>query len=268
MINSKFHVFKDYILDYYPNAKNIRQPSVRGSQNNVLFADVKNQSMVFKFGKPEMVAKNVLVSQLYLQNGIPVPEIKQLSAGVYGIEEYRALPGHTLYESVGAGMSNDKIKQVYREILMCFVKMSKIAEQKLNGYEYKYLYDIAGQQVSATNNSVLGRLCQFLVYLASVGPDKNRAIYHADITPKNVVVSDDGHLSGFLDVDTIAVCEKNHAFAAMAAKYQQLGFDIGDLISEYENISGDKLLRSKVYTIADIYNFGKKILWAHSQKRR
>lgn len=268
MAFSDFYLFKDFVLSRYPNAKNIRQPNVRGSQNNVLFADVKDRHMVFKFGLPEIVQKNALVSKLYLQNEIPVPEIQPIIMGPRAIEEYQALPGKTLHESVQQGLDANRVRQIYHEILECFVRMSRISVNKLDGFEYQYLHNIARHQVGTTNSPVLGRLCQLLVYLASVGGNKNCAIYHADITPKNVVVSDDGHLAGFLDVDTIAACEKNHAFAAMAAKYQLLGFDIDDLIIEYENISGDKLLRSKVYAIAGIYNLGKKVLWMHSQKKR
>ena len=103
--------------------------------------------------------------------------------------------------------------------------------------------------------------------MANYGNPKDIAIFHSDITPKNTVVSTDGHLVGFLDLDSAAISNINYAFGTMAAKYQQLGFNISELYDYFEGISDTKLNRTRINALANINNIAKKMLWQHSQSK-
>jgi hypothetical protein len=54
----------------------------------------------------------------------------------------------------------------------------------------------------------------------------------------------------------------------MAAKYQQMGFDISELCDYFEKISNIKLNRTRISTIANANSFAKKMLWKHSQSKQ
>lgn len=263
-----FTFYKNAILNKYPNATNLRQPNITGSQQNVILADVDGQTYVFKFAKSDITKKNEHVSKIYNQNNIPCPVISAHKYKDIYFEEYKILPGKTLFEHVGNGIEAEKIKQIYREILVCFAKMGQIKPYKLTGFSHKYMHAVAEQHISNTNNYLLGKLFMGFVYLMNQGNPQDKAVFHTDITPKNVVVSEDGHLVGFLDIDTAAVSDVNFAFGAMAAKYAQLGFDIKELFDYYEQISGKKLNRNKISAFANLNNFAKKMLWQHSQRKK
>lgn len=259
--------FRTAILAKYPNARNLRTPGICGSKKNVVFADIDNKTLVFKFSNPNTIKKNFAVSQIYRNADIPAPHITMGQYKDIFFEEYEFLSGKTLFEAINDGMSADKIKQVYREILHNIAKMQKLQPQLLEKYQHKHVHTITNEQVTNVNNAVLGKICTALVYMANYGDPKDIAIFHSDITPKNTVVSTDGHLVGFLDLDSAAISNINYAFGTMAAKYQQLGFNISELYDYFEGISDTKLNRTRINALANINNITKKMLWKHSQSK-
>ena len=63
--------FRTAILAKYPNARNLRTPGICGSKKNVVFADIDNKTLVFKFSNPNTIKKNFAVSQIYRDANIP-----------------------------------------------------------------------------------------------------------------------------------------------------------------------------------------------------
>lgn len=261
-------IFRQAILDRYQDAQNLRTPDVCGTKNNVIFADIGPKTRVFKFGDPVIIRKNAYISQIYRESKIPVPHISACQYKNIYFEEYEMLAGKTLFEAVRDGISKDKIKQIYREILDNMAKMRMISPHLLDNHPYKNVHVVAHEHVANVNSAMLGKICMALVYILNCGPQKDNAIFHSDITPKNTVVSDDGHLVGFLDMDSVAVGNINYMFGAMAIKYQMLGFDINELFDYYECVSGTKLNRVRIRAMANANNFGKKMLWMHTQHKR
>lgn len=260
--------FRTAILNTHPNAHNFQHPTICGSQRNVLFADLDDTTHVFKFNTPALIAKNEYVSKIYADYDIPCPKIVAMHHNNIHFEEYEKIPGQTLYEySTGPNANPHIIKQVYQEILDNFVKMSKIPAHLLNNFPHKHMHTVAQEQITSTNNALLGKLCMSLVYLLNLGPQKNTAIYHSDITPKNVIISPDGHLRAFLDIDTVAVCNHNYAFSALSAKYLELGFDIEELFNYLEQINGPRINQSYVSKMAHGHNYCKKKLWLHQKHK-
>lgn len=260
--------YQDAIRSRRGDATNIREPRIRGSQRNVLFADTPDGARVFKFSSPELVVKDEKISNQYKMAGIPVPNITSHQYRGLSFEEYPIIPGRTLYEAIGDGIGADDIRRIYRQILDNFAKMARVRAGSLPHENINLAHYVARENVSTANNRTLGNVIWMLVYLMNLGADKNIGLFHFDITPKNVIISDDGHLAGFIDIETVGICNKNFAFGMMAAKYQQLGFDINELVDYYENITGDKLNRTRIATISNLSNAGKAFLWKNAQRKR
>ena len=267
-MNNIPEIYKLAIKAKYPNAQNLRTPVVCGSQQNVIFADIDNKTIVFKFGTEDIIKKNVAISKTYLDFGIPVPRIKMKQYNNLFFEEYEQLAGKTLYEAINEGMPADKIKKVYRQILKNIAKMCKITPDALKNKPNKNIHLVAREHVTNVNNVILGNICMALIYIVNLGTKKDTAVFHSDITPKNTIVSNDGILVGFVDLDSVAIANLNYIFSAMAAKYQQMGFDISELCDYFEKISNIKLNRTRISTIANANSFAKKMLWKHSQSKQ
>lgn len=257
----------DAIVSLYPMADNIRTPNVPGSQNNVIYANINGKTHVFKFANENRVRKNKAVSRLFKTYKIPCPEIVVREYNGLFFEEYIRLDGVSLFEAINTGMSNDKIKRIYCEILDNVQKMSEIPSAQLQEYPYSLAHQFAREHVTNVNGATLGQICMALIYMLNIGSKNDIAVFHTDITPKNTIVSNDGHLVGFVDLDSVTISNINFAFGMMAAKYTLIGFDINDLFEYYKKISNKKLNQIRISTIANTTNLGKAVLWKHSQTK-
>lgn len=267
-MNNIPNLYRDAIIARHPGAQNLRLPTVAGSLNNVIYAEIDGKTRVFKFGTADSVKKNARICKLYKMRKIPCPQINVGEHNGLFFEEYEQLPGTTLFEAVKDGMDAHKIKQVYREIIDCFEKMSKIPEQHIHDIPNRHAHEFARQHITNVNGATLGQICTVLVYMLNVGNKTDAAVFHSDITPKNTIVSMDGHLVGFIDIDSVVVCDINYAFGMMAAKYVQMGFDINDLFSAYRKIGAKKLNQAQISIMANGTNFIKTQLWKHSHTKQ
>ncbi len=251
-----------------PDVISTYEPKVAGAQNNVLFANTPNNVCVFKFGNADIVRKNEAVSRLYNIREIPVPQITAMAHDETTFEMYKKIPGITLFEAINQGIGAQQIKEVYREILMHFAKMSRAYPNLIPNIKMIDVHQIAKQNITDVNNKQMGQLFMMAVYLLNIGKRQDKAIYHSDITPKNIIVSEDGIFTGLIDIDNVCVCDKNYAFGAMAAKYQEIGFDAQDLIQEYERNTSDNINPARIKAIAKLHNVGKRTLWRHKTKKQ
>ena len=268
MDNKLFCIRKNIIKSIYPNITNVQTPVISGAQDNILIANLDGADTVFKFSDVNLSKKNAAVCKLYAEYGIPVPAISAKYAdGIY-FEQYTKIAGKTLFEAINDGMPINQIKQIYHEILINFEKMSHISPTCISTHLKSKVHEIARINVSNANDKVLAKICILIVYLLNIGKKSNIGLYHSDITPKNVIISEDGHLQGFIDADNICICTKNHAFGMMAAKYEEMGFDINDLMTDYYKISSERLPVNNITSRVKVANIGKKLLWKHSQNKR
>lgn len=67
-------------------------------------------------------------------------------------------------------------------------------------------------------------------------------------------------------MDEVAISDQHYAFAMMAAKYQQMGFNISELMDLYEQTTARKLNRARIKAMCNITNMGKHVMWQLSQK--
>ncbi|MBR4892051.1 MAG: hypothetical protein IKZ34_02630 [Alphaproteobacteria bacterium] len=255
---------KNAILSVCPDATNIIAPAIKGAQNSMLTAKTADGEVMFKFNDYELAQKNVAVSKLYNMRGIPAPQISLHTVGDIHFEMYKKFPQKTLFEAIQDGMPPEYIKQIYREVLFYFEKMANISPAYINSNLKNTAHEVAKVNVSNVNNKAIGTLCAAIVYLANISKQSDMALFHSDITPKNIIVSNDGHLVSFIDMDNVCVCSKKHAFSMMAAKYHELGFDVEELMSEYYKVSLEHLPAESIKRRVSIANLSKKLLWKHS----
>lgn len=248
----------------------ISMQKIRGAQNNVFISKSKidGSEYVYKFNSAEMVLKNELVAQMLDARNIPVPRVVAHSAGHQWFEVYPKIPGRTLYECIGDGMTPDDIDGVYADILDLFAQMSKIDWRPIYKMKYSQTYDVAKANVTDVNNKFMGKLYSGAVKLMNRGDNDARGLYHCGITPKNVIIGHDGHIAALVDMDEVAIANKNYAFGMMAAKYQQLRGNINTLIDSYEFVSGQILDKNRIHTISNITNFGKRLMWLMGRRKQ
>ncbi|MFQ6729632.1 MAG: hypothetical protein ACLRFK_01075 [Alphaproteobacteria bacterium] len=261
MNNKLFETYKRAILSLYPDITNVYIPYTTGMQNNVLIAKTKNGDKVFKFSTPDLAKKNEIASKLYKMRGIPVPQTTALHVDDIHFEMYDKISGITLSEAIKFGMTPQKIKQVYHDILVEFDKMSQIHPAYLNSNLIRDVHNVTLQNISSRNNSVLGKLAMAFVYMLNIGQDKDMAVFHTDITPNNIIVSPNDKFIGFIDMDNVCVANKNYAFSILASKYKELGFDVHELIDEYRHISQQILTTRNIDSRVALITNAKKALW-------
>lgn len=254
MEQKKYNLYKEAILSTYPDATNIRKPDVPGSLNNVLFADTPQGERVFKFSDEDLVLKNAKISYLYNVRGIPVPKITPREYKKLYFEDYAKISGMTLQEAINSGATVEQIQSIYRDIVRHMLKMERVYPDCLGQGDMHNAHEIAGKHTIKSHGLLIGQLAKWMVYFAC---KSNKAVYHFDLCPKNIIVSDDGRLKALVDMDSVGICSQNFAYGMLAARYSQIGLDIEDLFKFYNTLTASALDYDGIKRIA---NLRKKLL--------
>lgn len=133
----------DNIQDYYKrciyrihsNIIDIRAPVIAGTQNTVFFVETPWEKFVVKFNDEELIRKNLGAARLFARNDIPVPDLHIGSVRDRWYETYPILNGDTLYEKIGNGMPEHRIKRIYNHVINNFAKMDEISASILASFE-------------------------------------------------------------------------------------------------------------------------------------
>lgn len=254
MSPKKQKFYYDAICSVYPDATGIHTPRLLGSLNNVLMAETGSGERVFKFSDKDLVIKNAKVSYLYNKYQIPVPQITPQYYKDLCFEDYEKISGTTLYEAIKDGIGADQVKSVYRQVVDLLYKMEKIHPDALGNGNMHAAHTIAAKHTIKTHGLLIGQMVWATVYLANNNSrDKfSKGIYHFDLSPKNILISDDGQLKALLDMDSVGICSFPFAFGMLAARYQQYGMDITDLFKYYNTLNDEGLDYDAIKRIAKI----------------
>lgn len=224
------------IRQVLPFAYKAERPSIPGNSHNTLFVYDGDDTYVFKFNHFDMVSKNVRYSKLLAQAGVSVPDISMHTYKGSWMEVYKIIPGRTLYECVHKGMDNRAVKSVYNDAVDDFIKMSDINLNLVPESSFKYIHQVARQNVSDTSGKIAAKFLSNGVRIMNKQSGENSmGLYHCGITPKNIIVSPDGKYAGLVDMDEVAISNKNYAFGVMIEQYKRMGLDSYELIRLYED---------------------------------
>lgn len=255
------------VYDIYDNTRYIEYPPICGTLKNVFVVHTLADRFVVKFNHTDLVAKNQKASQILFEHNIPAPLIRTGCIKDAHYETYRLIPGYTLHQAIIRGMSRMQIRQVYKDIVTYFCEMDAIPVDALNDVKCANAYQVAQYNIRDTNGGAKAHFFSQMVRMLNLGHSRNIGVYHFDISPKNVLVSDKGQFIAFLDLDGVALCNRNFAFGTMAARYKQLGLDPEYLYNINDSISTHKINRSQVNLILHTNNIMKKLLW-HCRKTK
>lgn len=205
------------IYSIAPQAYNIRRPVIRGGVANVFYADSPSGTFVYRFNSKDIIQHNQKIGCLLRENNIPVPETTVLERANEWVETYRFNPEKTLTERIREGMSEDKIFNAYCEIIqmqrsITEIPLTALAPEARRPY-HNVLFNSMKQYVSEPVAHVYEAAGAILSW------DKNKKLIYADISPNNVLVDKDGHVSMLLDLDSVAVCNEFWALVRMIRQY-------------------------------------------------
>lgn len=261
-MKDNFDFYKTVVYQTLPRANCIWTPAVTGAKKNIVLASEPNSGQyVFKFTNKCYAIRNSNISRAFRSANIPAPEIVASSCDNQWFEMYRAIPGQTLYECVGDGITHMEIKSIYSQLLKLIENMSHIDFSNIDFGNMKYAYQTAYNDTRQTNGMFMGHIVSAMVKLMNIGTKSSYGVYHHGMTPKNVMISNRGKISGILDIDEAGICNKHYALGVLMAKAQLLGMNVNALCDEYEHISGQKINRAHISTIVGIQNLGRNILY-------
>ena len=251
-----------------PYAFDICQPRIQGSLRSVFIVKSADGDFICKFNHREMAIKNATVASVLLDHGVPAPQISVHNYKEFWFELYPMIRGQTLYEYVGQGMNYIKMQHAYKSLVDGFARMDEINVSALNDLKYKYTHQVAKQNITDTNNRIMANVFSGAVRLMNRGTNAHMGVYHCGITPKNVILDENGKFAALLDLDEVAIADINYAFAMMAGKYQKIGNNPMDLVDYYECRTGRKLNHKKIQKLANLTNVGKYLLWHNAKHNR
>ena len=257
------------IRNIRPDTTNITVPNISGSHGNVFIADTNDGKLVFKSNRIQMIQKNVLASGMMKRLDIPAPDLATTkSIGRYKKQYFEVYPyvhDKTLYEHIGNGMKSEIIQKSFFEMADILAKMSKFPVDQYNALRYTHAHQITSANISDTTNLIMGKFYQAAVIMLNIG---KQYVMHFDMTPKNTVVNDRGEIQHVLDLDAVGICSENFALAAMVSKYQQLGFNLPEILEYYEQNVRRKIQYRTIIRQANLNNIGKHLHWVVGHKKQ
>lgn len=260
-MNAKIPEFyKTAIYNTFHDVVDITYPACCGYQNTVLFVKTTNGDYVTKFNTRDMVLKNYNVSHMARDNGILMPDIKIGQYDNLYFETYRLIPDKTLFERINDGIQMHAIKRAFDEILIQFAHMDNLPIKTLSKQKCINVHETTYEHVKNTNGTAMAYTLMAIVYMTNRGKQNDIGLYHSDISPKNVTVDENGKLISFLDVDSMAICNRNFAFAALADQWHRLGFNMNELYEKYEHLSDHKINRRRINTMLNAIHLAKSIM--------
>lgn len=250
------------IRSIIPYATKIERPHIPGTGYcTFVVQDENDNKYMFKFNDFDMLFKNIQFNRTLNQHGISVPKLEQHVYKSSWMETYQMIPGRTLYECVKDGMPDASVKKIYRAIVDDFIKMSEIDLHTLTKTMYSNIHQVVQYDVAENTSKIVAPLFAGATRIMNRGEKSDMGLYHCGITPKNIIVSPDGEYAGLIDMDDVAISNKNYAFGVMTTQYERLGHNPQELIDAYESISGEGLNHKHLERIGKINNFGRWVMW-------
>lgn len=258
-----------------PDIDGLTRPTVRGALNATFIATTPRGKFVCKFNHRDMAKKNAKFSQIMTQAGVavPVPTVHEYKD--YWFEMYPMMPGKTLYECMENKQRALNVIDIYEEVMQEFVKMTTIPSiATLGDIKFKHIHQVAYRDVSYMTSPIVAPLFAGAVRAMNM-TGGHKGLYHCGITPKNIIVSDTNKFVGLVDLDDVAVAERDYAFGVMATQYANMGYRPNDLIDIYEGIqyNNDQDERMSVIDAKSIKrmerinNADRWLMWKHTKAR-
>ena len=243
MINS-------HSLDFYhaaiksvdANACDIRQPEICGKNAKIFFADVLTETYVYRFTDEYFIRRNNRISQLLALCDVPAPHTTIHCYMKTLFEKYKYCPAPTLRERINAGISHNKIFDIYKDTLRIQYQISKIDISELSDLSNMYYHNIYSKRTHEQLPPIVSHLASATIYALSRSGKMH--LFHNDLNPGNILVSNDNRVSCLLDLDGINISNTPFSLIRTIQSYPDLNH--GELLDFYEELTQQKLPKAKI----------------------
>lgn len=243
MINS-------HSLDFYhaaiksvdADACDIRTPQLMGKNAQVFFADVGRDTYVYRFTDEYFIRRNHKISHLLALCDVPVPRTTVQCYMKTLFEKYKYCPDPTLQERIIAGMSDNDVITIYKDVLRAQYQMSKIDMSDLTDVPNKYYYSIYLKRTLTQLPPIVSHASIAIIFALSRSGKMH--LFHNDLNPGNILVSTDNRVSYLLDLDGINVC--NTPFSLIRLIQSCPALQYSELLEFYEELTKQKLPKIQI----------------------
>lgn len=242
-----------YNLDFYHAAiksvdadvHNIRQPEICGNVAKIFFADVSNETYVYRFTDEYFIRRNNKISQLLTRYDVPAPQTTIHCYMETLFEKYKYCPATTLRERINAGMRHDEIFDVYKDTLRIQYKISKIDISELSDVSNTYYHSIYSKHRLKQLPPIVSNIASAIIFALSRSGKMH--LFHNDLNPGNILVSNDNRVSYLLDLDGINISNTEFSLIRTIQSYPDLKYN--ELLDFYEDLTHQKLPKVKILTM-------------------
>lgn len=241
------------ILNYAPRTMEIKQPRVSGTKATVFVAQDQSNKRIFRFKSNNETHRNHSVSQVLYPYCIRVPRSDIYAYQDKEMEVYPYMQGRTLFEYLQQGMTTSELARVYADIAIEIKKLSMIPLDKFQGINNKDCAQVAQNNIlNKTKSTFLANGVYYATQIMNAGP---KTICHCDLNPRNILLDDNKHLSGILDLEAVSIANINFA-TAIAGYYLKLqGQDPNLFYKTIDMVIPDQLNAARIKVLEKVFSF-------------
>lgn len=243
-------MLNSHSLDFYhaaiksvdADACDIRTPQIAGKNAQVFFADVGRDTYVYRFTDEYFIRRNHKISHLLALCDVPAPQTTIQCYMKTLFEKYKYCPDPTLQERIIAGISGDDIINVYKDALRAQYQMSRIDMDELSNVPNKHYYSIYLKRTLKELPPIVSHASIATIFALSRSGKMH--LFHNDLNPGNILVSDDNRVSYLLDLDGINVSNTPFSLIRLIQSCPVLQYR--ELLEFYEELTKQKLPKVQI----------------------
>ncbi len=229
-------------------ACDIRKPKLMGKIAQVFFADVGPDTYVYRFTDEYFIRRNYKISRLLALCDVPAPRTTVQCYMKTLFEKYKYCPGPTLQEAITTGISDEDIITVYKDVLRAQHQISKIDMNELTGIPNKYYSNIYLKRTLTELPPIVSHASIAAMFVFSRTGKMH--LFHNDLNPGNILVSDDNRVSYLLDLDGINVCNTPFSLIRLIQSCPVLQYR--ELLEFYEELTKQKLPKVQILAMLNL----------------
>ncbi|MCQ2574898.1 MAG: phosphotransferase [Alphaproteobacteria bacterium] len=240
MAYTKFQFIKEIVPDFIT----IERPEIMGKMHNIRIVTSPTQKLVFRFSTKALSNHNLLASKLLKNTNIKTPDVSIYKYGSEYCEVYPFIPGKTLYERIQEGIPQDKLDQVYKDLIRWSYEV--FVAQSNKKIDTRLKTPIVQQQT--IERTFIDK------YFRAINKN-NKSICHTDLQTKNILLDNEDKLYGILDLDNITIDYLSTSLLRLINDADKNGYNI----TKFDAFLGENQTLLKIKKQIKLYSVIRKI---------